>query len=171
MHLTIRPAGPADAQTIAAIHAAAWEGSYRGIMPDEEFDRRPLPVRERQWREWLAEPYRIVLVATDELQTALGFAGGWLMEKSTGFDSYLATLYLQPNVKRKGVGKALLRAFARELQSRGARSMMLRTLRRNDQARAFYEGMGARFVAEGSDVEAGLFDDVVYAFDDLQALR
>jgi len=37
-------------------------------------------------------------------------------------------------------------------------------------ARSFYEKLGARLVPEGIAHDAGMFDDVVYAFDDLRAL-
>lgn len=169
MHVHIRPAVPADADACARIHVAAWETSYRGIMPDEEFERRPLERRRQQWRDWLGSG-NITLVACDDAGAVLGFAGARLLERSSGFDSYLAMLYLRPDLKRQGLGKTLLRAIAGKLFTAGARNMVLRTLRLNSNARAFYERMGARFIPEGVDVDAGVFDDVAYAFDDLHAL-
>ena len=132
MQFTIRSAVPADADACAEIHVAAWEGSYRGIMPDEEFEKRPLSARRMQWR-------------------------------------YLAMLYLRPDMKGRGLGKELLLAIAREMQTQGAKNMVLRTLRLNP-ARRFYEKLGARCIPEGMDFHGGVFDDVVYAFDDLSAL-
>lgn len=170
MEVTIRPATPDDADAIAAVHVAAWEGSYRGIMPDEEFRKRPVERRRMQWREWLESAEHIVLVGCDDRGEILGFAGARMLDAAeSGFDSYLATLYLQPALKGQGLGKTLLRAVAATLYAQGARSMVLRTLRLNP-ARAFYEKLGARFIPQGVDVEAGHFDDVVYAFDDLRAL-
>lgn len=73
----------------------------------------------------------------------LGFAGAQMLDAAQcGFDSYLATLYLKPELKRQGLGRAL----------------------------RFYEKLGARLIPQGVGVEAGHFDDVVYAFDDLKAL-
>jgi GNAT superfamily N-acetyltransferase len=170
MRVHTRIASPDDSDAIAAIHVAAWEGAYRGIMPDEEFARRPLARREQQWREWLRRDDRITLVACADDGDILGFAGGWTLDASqTGFDSYLATLYLRPDVKRRGIGTQLLSAFASEVRDRGAHTMVLRTLRLGP-GRAFYERLGARFIPEGMEFEAGTFDDVVYAFDDLSAL-
>ena len=170
MEVLIRPATPDDADAIAAVHVAAWEGSYRGIMPDEEFRKRPVERRRIQWREWLENTEHIVLVGCNGRDEVLGFAGARMLDSTQcGFDSYLATLYLQPDLKGQGLGKALLRAVAAELHAQGARTMVLRTLRLNP-ARGFYEKLGARFVPEGVDIDAGHFDDVVYAFDDLSAL-
>ncbi|HET9095070.1 MAG TPA: GNAT family N-acetyltransferase [Candidatus Baltobacteraceae bacterium] len=170
MEVTIRRATALDAGAIAAVHAAAWEGSYRGIMPDEEFRKRPLERRRIQWLEWLENTSHVVLVGCNDGGEILGFAGARMLEAAQwGFDSYLATLYLQPALKRQGLGKMLLRAIAAELRAQGAGTMVLRTLRLSP-ARRFYEKMGARFIPEGVDVDAGHFDDVVYAFDDLRDL-
>jgi GNAT superfamily N-acetyltransferase len=169
MHVHIRPAVPADADACARIHVAASEASYRGIMPDEEFERRPLERRRQQWHEWLSSG-NITLVACDDAGDVLGFAGARLLDDGSGFDAYLTTLYLRPDMTSQGVGKTLLRAIAGKLFTAGARNMVLRTLRLNANARAFYEHMGARFIPEGVDIDAGTFDDVAYAFDDLHAL-
>lgn len=170
MDLQIRRAIPQDADAIAAIHVAAWEGAYRGIIPDKEFTKRPLARRQQQWREWLLCDDRITLVACDRCGEIVGFTGGWMLDRNeAGFDSYLATLYLRPDVKGQGIGEVLLRAYAAEVIALDGRSMVLRTLRLN-RARSFYERLGARLVPEGIDIDAGVFDDVVYAFDDVSVL-
>ncbi len=139
-------------------------------MPDAEFEKRPLSVREKHWSEWLNETDRTTLLACGETGMVLGFACGWLLDRRQhGFDSYLATLYLRPDVKRQGLGRALLTAIAEEFLKQGAQDMALRTLRLNP-ARQFYEALGARLVPEGIAVHDGEFDDVVYAFDDLKRL-
>lgn len=169
VRVTIRSAVPEDADACAAIHVAAWEASYRGIIPEEEFRKRPLARRQQQWRDWLARDEQITLVACGGDETVLGFAGARMLDGSEGFDSYLAMLYLRPDVKGHALGKTLLAAIAAELLALDAENMVLRTLRLNP-ARAFYERLGARLIPEGMNVDAGVFDDVVYAFDDLRAL-
>jgi GNAT superfamily N-acetyltransferase len=139
-------------------------------VPDGEFEKRPLAVREVQWTESLRNGDRTTLVACDDAGALTGFACAWLIDRAQyGFDSYLATLYLRPDVKRRGIGRALLVATAEELAAAGARDMALRTLRLNT-ARQFYERLGARLVPEGMALHAGEFDDVVYVFDDLKRL-
>jgi ribosomal protein S18 acetylase RimI-like enzyme len=168
MELQIRHATPADANAIATVHVASWEASYRGILADEEFEKRPLERRRRQWAECLKQRERITLVACDGSGDIKGFASAVLLEEGD-FHSYLQTLYLLPGVKGRGLGRALLAAISKELLAAGARNMVLRTLRLNP-ARGFYERLGARFIPEGMELEAGTFDDVVYAFDDLGRL-
>lgn len=158
-----------DADAIARVHVASWEAAYRGIMDDELIDARTIDVRREQWKSSLGEPRRITLVACAEGGEIVGFASAVLLESDSRFDSYLQTLYLVPAAWHRGIGRALLRELAARLHSNGVRSMALRTLRLNP-ARAFYERLGARLVAEGIGNDDGIFDDVVYAFDDIGVL-
>ena len=80
-----------------------------------------------------------------------------------------AQLILVKEAARSGLGTRLLHALAEDLKARGKRTMSLRVLQ-NNPARVFYEKLGARLVPEGIEHDAGMFDDVVYAFDDVTAL-
>ena len=71
--------------------------------------------------------------------------------------------------KPQDVRPALLRALAADLVLQNCKNMALRVLRANP-ARAFYEHLGARLVPGGISNDAGLFDDAVYAFDDISTL-
>jgi GNAT superfamily N-acetyltransferase len=166
----IRTAELSDADAIARVHVASWEGSYRGIMPDDMIDARTVEVRRRQWAACLEDPNRVTLVACDESDAVLGFASALLLNGTDqAFGSYLQTLYLEPRAKNGGIGRQLLRALAERLRVTGVSTMALRTLRLNP-ARGFYEHLGARLVPEGIANDAGQFDDVVYAFDDINVL-
>jgi len=65
MTLVVRPATPEDVPAIARIHVAGYEEAYRGLIPDEVIDSRPVELRERIWRERLGEdrPREFVFVA------------------------------------------------------------------------------------------------------------
>jgi GNAT superfamily N-acetyltransferase len=169
MTVTVRTALPADAGAIARVHVASWHDAYRGIMPDDMIDARTVGVRRAQWSTSLDDPSRVTLVACDASDAVLGFASALLLEPDAPFGSYLQTLYLDPGMKQRGIGRTLLRALAERLREAGIRSMALRTLRLNP-ARGFYEHLGARLVPEGIANDDGTFDDVVYAFDDITTL-
>lgn len=129
-----------------------------------------MDLRRRQWATSLQSPERVTLVACDDDGTIVGFASALLLEQpDNGFESYLQTLYFTPEAAGRGTGSRLLRATATDLLARGVVNMALRVVRLNP-ARGFYERLGARLVPEGIDTDAGVFDDVVYAFDDLHTL-
>ena len=100
----------------------------------------------------------------------LGFASALVMPTAPdGFDCYLGLLYLAADAKaRASVARCCARCAA-DLVQQNCKNMALRVLRANP-SRAFYEHLGARLVPGGVSNDAGLFDDVVYAFDDISAL-
>ena len=168
--LHVRSATIEDADGIAAVHVASWHAFYRGLLPPEAIAGRSLELRRKQWAASLQSPARVTLVACDDANAIAGFSSALLLEQPDGgFASYLQTLYLMPEAARRGTGRRLLEAIAAELLARGIPNMALRVLRLN-AARGFYERLGARLVPEGIATDAGNFDDVVYAFDDLRVL-
>lgn len=171
MHaLYIRVAGVSDAAAIARVHVAAWNRAYRGLIPDSVIDARTVELRMAQWTPRLREDKRIAYVACDPNGMIQGFATAVPLDSSDGgFEGYLQTLYVSPDVWHRGIGRRLLAAIAAKLQNLGAKNMALRTLRRG-VARTFYERLGARLVPEGLSYDADQFDSVVYAFGDLTAL-
>lgn len=170
MRIDIRAATSADADAIAQVHVTSWNESYHGLLPDELIESRTLDARRRQWHGLLGRDDRVTMLADAEGDT-LGFASALVLEPPVdGFCAYLQTLYLLSSAKRQGVGSALLGAVATSLSQRKCRKLALRVVRENLAARAFYERLGARLVPDGITVDAGIFDDVVYAFDDLAAL-
>jgi ribosomal protein S18 acetylase RimI-like enzyme len=53
-------------------------------------------------------------------------------------------LYVTPRARRRGAGRMLLGALARELTRRGAPRVVIHVAARNDRALALFEGMGFR---------------------------
>jgi ribosomal protein S18 acetylase RimI-like enzyme len=166
----VRSATPADIASIASVHVASWNAHYRGILDDAEIDKRTVDYRIDGWKKTFEVPGQLIYVAETNGDAMLGFASALVMPTTPdGFDCYLGLLYLTADAKGNGVGRALLRAVAADLVQRDCKNMALRVLRRNP-ARAFYEHLGARLVPGDISNDAGLFDDVVYAFDDLSTL-
>lgn len=59
-------------------------------------------------------------------------------------------IFVAPEMRGRGVGTELLRAFAREAAARGYREVRLDVIEGNDRARALYEREGYRAVATHS---------------------
>ena len=129
----MRPAGPADVESIGR------------LLHDfnSEFDE-PTPGPER-----LAERIEGLL---REGQTAVLLVGAgpdglavlrfrpaiW----SDALECYLAELYVAPPARRRGLGRALMRAAIELARSRGADRMDLGTGEQDVAARALYESLG-----------------------------
>ena len=70
----IRPASVADADAIAALHAASWRSAYRGIFKDDTLGPSLDGERREHWRGKLGAmtPQDTVLIADD-----VGFIAVW----------------------------------------------------------------------------------------------
>lgn len=168
--LRVRRAAPDDIPRIAEVHVASWNDHYRGILDDAEIDKRTIGYRIEAWEKTLEVPGQLTYVAESNGDAIQGFASALVMPSAPdGFDCYLGLLYLTAEATGQGIGRALLRALAADLVLQNCENMALRVLRANP-SRAFYEHLGARVVPGGISNDAGLFDDVVYAFDDISTL-
>jgi ribosomal protein S18 acetylase RimI-like enzyme len=98
----------------------------------------------------------VLLVAEDQPGRPVGLAYG----RAAGDDDPAPTaevraLYVAPTCRRQGIGAALLRAAARELNALGLSTIRLEVLSANLPARAFYEQLGGREIGQGTFDEDG----------------
>ena len=140
--VTVRPAQPADAAAVAAVHVGSWQAAYRGLVPDAYLDA--LQPRDRQGRyrfgvEDADAPATLVAVEDDAV---LGFATTGPARGGEG-DSCgeLLALYLDPVAWDRGIGR-LLMAEARAALSRRFAVAVLWVLKGNSRAERFYRADG-----------------------------
>lgn len=154
----IRDATAGDAAAIAAIHAASWQATYRGVLPEPFLATLTAQSRRPMWEGILAagDPRIDVCVAVQGRQV-LGFC-------STGPDQAapddatrgtLFTIYVQPGREGEGIGHTLITEAERRLAARGVTTAVLAVLRDNPRARAFYERHG--WVTDGAEVHDVIF--------------
>ena len=137
-HLAIRPAIPADVQLILQL-----------IRELAEYERAPheAVATEPQLRDVLfgAKPAAEVLLAFAE-DEPVGFAvyffnfSTWLGRPGL----YLEDLFVRPEVRGKGYGRALLKRLAQIAQERACGRMEWAVLNWNEPAIGFYKKLGAK---------------------------
>jgi GNAT superfamily N-acetyltransferase len=133
----IRPATPADLPTIARLirDLAEYERLSHAIVFDE--------VRLRD-HLFGPRPYAEVLLAEDA-GAVVGFA--LFFHNYSTFRSqpgiYLEDLFVEPGLRGKGHGKALLAALARLAVERGCGRLEWAVLNWNEPALKFYKSLGA----------------------------
>ena len=142
--LRIRPAGPSDAQGIAAVHVAASREAFRGHLSDEELDteeRELLPL----WRTRLEapEPGRGVLVAEDrDVVGYCRFGPTGDADLDPEVVGEIDEIFVPPDAWERGVGTQLLHTALDELRKQGFPEAALWVMTWNDRARRFYEAQG-----------------------------
>ncbi len=144
--IILRPAGPQDADAIAALHAASWRSAYRGILPDAFLDGPVVAERAARWRAHFAAPQhgRAVLAAEGAdglhgfIALTLAPQGGTI----DGFDAEIVNLHVDPARKSRGLGRRLIAAGAEALIAAGKHNVFLWVYTANRPAVRFYEAIG-----------------------------
>src|SRR3977135_633889 len=102
-----------------------------------------------RWRNAIAIAAReAVYVAEDDRGKALGMASmGRARDSGLGYDAEVYTLYVDPLMTGRGVGRALLAGAFSALSERGHARCVI-WAHAGNPARFFYEAMGGKLIAE-----------------------
>lgn len=125
MTLTIRTASIADSGIIAGLHAKcfaqAWdERAIRGLL----------------------ENVNVFALLADNASQSQSFILAFILVQAVRDQSEILSFGTEPEARRAGHARALLRAAAEEAASRGAREMYLEVAADNEAALALYESHG-----------------------------
>lgn len=173
----LRPAVPADADALAAVHVTSWAETYPGLMPDDFLAHMTGPqMRQRRaahWERTLAEGLEVVTVA-EQAGQVVAFAGAGATRLHTAipgdYDAELFTLYALKAAQGQGLGRALLRATATALLERGFTGLAVWVLGVNP-TRTFYAHLGATELGRKTEeVPGGVLTEVALGWRDLRAL-
>jgi ribosomal protein S18 acetylase RimI-like enzyme len=156
--LTLRPATAADAPLIAALHAASWQATYRGLLPAAFLEREVGDERAAWWRARMEAPgseRRLVLIAELDETTPVGFVCVE-QQPDSPWGVLLDNLHALPAHQGVGVGKRLMQAAQAWARSRGETQLYLYVLEGNAPAIAFYERQGWTFSGAEPDHMGGV---------------
>ncbi len=157
--LQYRFAIPADADAIAALHVDSWRRHYRGAYRDEYLDREAPEDRRTLWRERfrVASEDQFTVVAQREPEgdgeaEGEGYLAGFAhtcLDADLQWGALLDNLHVRYDLKRQGVGRALMaKSAAALLERRPASRLYLYVLQQNAAAQGFYAALGGVVVAE-----------------------
>jgi L-amino acid N-acyltransferase YncA len=155
----VRPARPADATAIGAVHVRAWQAAYRGVMPDEYLDSLSADERAEMWRDRIARDDLAPLLVAETEGVVVGFAafGRERPSPEQRDAGELGAINIDPDHWGKGIGRSLLRQVTVALWTLGYREAILWVVPQNVRARSLYESEGWRADgAVGSDEVLGV---------------
>lgn len=129
----VHPAGPAEAETVARL-------LYDFNAEFDEWAPEPA-ILARRVRTLLEDDEITVLLAGDEAEgvAVLRFRPSLWRE---ALECYLEELYVVPDRRRQGIGRALMEAAMELARSKGVVDMHLATGEDDAAARALYESLG-----------------------------
>jgi GNAT superfamily N-acetyltransferase len=159
-HVTIRQAGPEDAEALGLLHLDVWDDAYVGLMPQSVLDQRRADAAGRieRWREILTSSDEPTYVAEAASEGLVGFAGsGPARDNDVDIELELWALYVRAAYYGTGVGYALFETVV------GDRACYLWVLAGNERAIAFYERQGFRLDGTEDEHDEGLHVRMVRA--------
>lgn len=173
MEITIRPALPEDAAAIASLHLAVWRETYRELATAEAVRIMDEAFRRARWTATLSEPGRDQLVLLAEQNgrlVGIGAAGApsWALFDGRG---EIRSLYVDPAIKRQGIGRRLMRELALHLATLNYPGAALGVVVGNDPAIAFYQWLGGRMTGRYTDPgPVWRSENIIFVWDDLSLL-
>ena len=151
--MNLRLATPADAEAIAALHAASWRSTYDSVLSAAYLEKSVPSERRAVWAQRLASPKgNQYMVVAEKKAVMVGFACVFVAEHAER-GSYLDNLHVSSVLQGQGVGTALVSNVAQwcERQAPG-RGLYLSVNQGNYRAQKFYFHLGAR------NAEAGVWN-------------
>lgn len=149
-HPRTRQARPADTPAMARIHVHTWRSDYRGFAPDDYLAALSEDEVRQAYDEIIGSTHSMAFVAEDSAGRIVGLSAcgpyrdeGYVL--SAPFSAELYNLYVISDARKYGAGRALVRAAAEGLLSRGITSMMLWTLE-GYSSNTFYPRLGGKIV-------------------------
>jgi len=153
----LRRASIEDAEAIARVHVASWQGAYAGVLSEDFLAGLSVDRRAEGWRRlWTQQPDLHVYVAERD-GAIVGFAStGSSRDEDAGEScGELEAIYLDTTFWGTGVGARLHALVIDDLAAGGFTEATLWVLDANARARLFYERHGWRLDTLVRDDEIG----------------
>ena len=145
--LIIRTMEIEDAEAVTDILIDSWQTSYRGIVSNEYLDNMDKGIladrRRKQYRDY------IVAVSEGRIVGYCWYVNDNSFTKDISeIDSEVIALYVDPKLKRQGLGRRMLSYVIDDLKKQGRKNMIIWCLKENYPSRKFYEKMGGMIIGE-----------------------
>jgi ribosomal protein S18 acetylase RimI-like enzyme len=146
--MTLRPAGPEDAPSLARILVRTWRERYPGLVGQRVLDG----LDEQRFATYFAESLAPATGHGATIASVDGEAAGFIHFGPDEDDStrgHVFSFYVLPSFSGRGLGRELLGHVLRQLAARGFRAVTLWVFKDNAPTVRLYERAG--FLADGRE--------------------
>ncbi len=143
MNISIRDAKLEDVEKIIDINMRGWQTAYRGIIDDDFLDSFDKAAKVERWKNNFVPGNIIVAEENDNIVGFCRFVNSnKFSEDYPNVDCEICALYVEPDLKRKGIGRALVSDVVNKFKKENKNNMIIWCLKENYPSRKFYERMG-----------------------------
>ena len=166
-NIIIRNIKKEDLWSVSSIAVEGWKNAYRGIIDDEFLDSLKVEDNYNKMLKNYQENGFIVAEINNEV---VGFCrytiNNLFSQYVKDIDCELCAIYVKPDLKRQGIGKALFNYVINEQKKNNNKNMILWCLKENYNSRRFYEKMGGDLYGEKEFEKGGKkYKEVGYRYD------
>lgn len=145
----IRQAIKEDSYNIAKLIVASWQTAYKGLIDDNCLNNLSVSDRIDGWENnILNQNQNNHIYVYEEDNKILGVIRfGTPTDESTNYNSEIHVLYVEPSLKRTGIGTKLFNFARNYFLEKNTTNMIIWCLKNNIPSIKFYEKMGGTIVA------------------------
>ncbi|MCB2222817.1 MAG: GNAT family N-acetyltransferase [Actinobacteria bacterium] len=152
----VRIATTEDGPAIAAVQVAAWNATYRGLLPDHVIDQMRVEDRGPQWAGRIGAGTTVLLAVEDG--RVAGFCA--LAASDEEGAGEVTAMYARPDARGRGHGRRMMAGALEWFRSEGFGTAVLWVLDTNRIGREFYEKAG--WVPDGASKVDEVFGEPVH---------
>ena len=167
-NVIIRPAKLKDIEKMASVHVSAWKTAYRNIFPQDFLDNLSTDLWTKRFNDMIVNKRSFAFIA--ELDEKI--VGDIIFGKSRdiNFDTFgeIYAINILPDYQKQNIGKTLILKALSELQYKHYyKSVFLKVVDKNENARKFYEYIGFKDtnIIIKDKIEDFYFNEMVYRYD------
>jgi GNAT superfamily N-acetyltransferase len=166
MQITIRNIVEEDIPQVVDIQVEGWRTAYKGIIDYAFLDSiNKEELIEKREKDYQDGPF-VVAIIEEKIVGFCRYYDNVLSADSEKYDCEIMALYVNPELKRNGIGKKLFEHAKNEFVNQGKTKMIIWCLKDNYPSRTFYEKMGGKLIGEhGIEIGGKLYQEVGFGYD------
>ena len=142
----IRRAKTEDSMLIASLNVRGWQTAYKGLIDDIFLNSLDINKASKGWKEKIASQndnnHYFVYEEDNKILGVIRF--GMPDNTYNKYNAEIHVLYVEPDLKRKGIGTKLFNYAKRYFLKNGKQDLIIWCLKGNEPAINFYKKQGGR---------------------------
>lgn len=166
-NLIVRDVKFEDLEQVVDIQVRAWQTAYKGIIDDKYLESMDKSKRlEKRKKDYMQNRFIVAELDNKIVGFCRFIENNSFSSNIKNIDSEIMALYVEPNLKRNGIGKALFDYVKNDLKSQNKKHMIIWCLKENMPSRMFYEKMGGNIIGEKEFyLEENTYIEIGYIYD------